>query len=106
MTYETYREIKFLKVKGPETKDQQLEYEALDMIDTKGMEISSQKCRKLKMGGKQWSLSLQKARDTILFWTIILKRLTNCNISARRLLRLKKKLKITGDTRESKSLFA
>ena len=48
------------------TAPQIREYEELDSIRTKGMEYASKNCRKLKMGGKQWSPTLQKARDTIL----------------------------------------
>ena len=45
-----------------------------------------------------WSPALQNARDTILFWTLVLKRLKRHHIGARRILRLKRKLKIEGNT--------
>ena len=83
----------------PFTEKQEHEYEEVDKIRVKGMDLAERKCRKLKMGAKLWSPALQKERDTILFWTLVLKRLKKCKIGARRLLRLKKKLNITEDTR-------
>ena len=50
------------------------------------------------MGKIQWSPALQKARNLITFWTLVRKRLKGCNVGARRLIRLKKKLKIRGNT--------
>ena len=50
------------------------------------------------MGKVQWSPALQKAQDTITFWMLICKRLKRCKVGARRIVRLKKKLQIKGNT--------
>ena len=78
----------------PLTPEQATEYEELDKIRETGMKIAARKCRKLKMGGRQWSPTLQKARDTILMWTLIRRRMKKCKVGARRILRLKRKLGI------------
>ena len=52
------------------------------------------------MGGRKWSPALQRARNTILLWKLIKKRLQGCKVSARRIVRLKKRLKIK-DTHSS-----
>ena len=78
----------------PLTKAQAKEYEDLDSLREKGMRLASKKCRKFKMGGKRWSPTLQKARDTILLWTLVRRRIQKCHVGARRILRLKKKLDI------------
>ena len=70
------------------------DFEHLDSIREAAMHKAEKKCRKLKMGGKQWSPALQRGRDKILLWTLVLRRLLGRNISAKRIIRLKKKLKI------------
>ena len=80
------------------TPEQAKEYEALDIIREKGMKLAARKCRKLRMGGKRWSPALQEARNTILFWTLIRRRLKKCKVGARQILRLKKKLGIKRST--------
>ena len=82
----------------PLTDAQKREYEDIDTLRDKGMRQAAKRCRKLRMGGRQWSPTLQKARDTILFWTLIRRRLKKCKVGARRILRLKKKLGITTNT--------
>jgi hypothetical protein len=80
------------------TREQAQEYEALDTIRVKGMTLAARKCRKLRMGGKRWSPALQEARNTILLWTLIRRRLKNCRVGARQIIRLKKKLRINVST--------
>ena len=83
---------------SPLTDAQAKEYEELDQIREAGMLYAEKRCRKLRMGKIQWSPALQKARNLITFWTLVRKRLKGCNVGARRLIRLKKKLKIKGNT--------
>ena len=73
------------------------EYDTLDSIRYSCMMKAEEKCRKLKCGGILWSPKLQKARDSILFWTLISKKRKKCLVSSRRILRLKKKLGITDE---------
>ena len=74
------------------------EYNKLDTLRESGMTYAEKKCRKLRMGGVVWSPVIQTARDTILFWTLLTRKRRNCYVGMRRILRLKKKLKITGET--------
>ena len=74
------------------------EYDALDKLREKGMKRAARKCRKLRMGGRKWSPALQQARRTILFWTLIRRRLRKCRVGARRIIRLKKQLGIKRPT--------
>ena len=77
-------------------KNQEI-YNKLDKIREEGMKYAEKKCRKLKMGGVAWSPKIQKARDRILFWTLLIRRRKGCHIGMRRILRIKKKLKINGE---------
>ena len=70
-------------------------FESIDKKREEAMKIAERKCRKLKMGGLQWSPALQYGRDKILLWTLVLRRLLGRNIGAKRILRLKKRLKIS-----------
>ena len=56
------------------TTESQKEYEELDILREKGMHLTEKKCRKLRMGGVPWSPALKKAKDTILFWTLLKRR--------------------------------
>lgn len=73
------------------------EYDKVDKIRYDCMRNAERRCRKLKYGGVLWSPTIQRARDTILFWTLVGKKRRKCLVSARRILRLKKRLKITGE---------
>ena len=46
------------------------------------------------MGGRQWSPPLQHARDEILLWTLVKRRLLGRAVGAKRIKRLSKKLQI------------
>ena len=69
-------------------------YEKLDSIRGKAMHRAEKKCRKLFMGGYVWSPTYQKARDEILLWTLVRRKLVGRNVGSRRILRLKKRLGI------------
>ena len=69
-------------------------YEMIDAIRTQAMQKAERKCRKLFMGGYEWSPPLQHARDEILLWTLVRRKLVGRNVGSRRILRLKKRLKI------------
>ena len=69
-------------------------YENIDNIRTKAMHKAERKCRKLFMGGYEWSPPLQKARDEILLWTLVRRKLVGRKVGSRRIIRLKKRLKI------------
>ena len=103
-TKKLYSRLKSLKKayqKGPHTPAIKVEYEAIDKIRYESMKEAEHKCRKLKMGGVPWSPKLQAARDSILFWTLILRKRRRCHVSTRRILRLKKKLKIQNELKLS-----
>ena len=70
------------------------EYEAIDKCRVKGMEQAEATCRKLKVGYQDWSPELQVALETHRYWYQVLLRLSGCKISARRLSRMAKSLKI------------
>ena len=74
------------------------EHNEIDKIREAGMHYAERRCRKLKMGGVPWSPKIKLARDRILFWTLVDKRRRRCHVSARRILRLKKRLKVKGET--------
>ena len=59
------------EARSPLTPAQAKEYKELDRVREAGMLHAEKKCRKLRMGKVQWSPALQKARDTITFWTLI-----------------------------------
>jgi hypothetical protein len=62
----------FMSHSNPLTPDQKRKYEKLDTLREMGMILAEKKCRKLKMGGLQWSPILQKARTTILYYKLTL----------------------------------
>ena len=69
-------------------------YEEIAALHDKAMQTAERKCRKLRMGGRQWSPILQHARDEILLWTLIKRRLLGRSVGARRIVRLSRKLQI------------
>ena len=86
-----------LKQEGRITPELKHQYDSLDKIREEGMKFAEKRCRKLRMGGVEWSPSIQKARNTILFWTLVRKRRKGCKVSVRKILRMKKSLKIKGE---------
>ena len=85
---------KYVESKGLFDEKAATEFERIDNQRERCMKQAERKCRKLKMGGKQWSPILQASMDTIQLWTLVLRRLVGRKIGARYILRLKKKLKI------------
>ena len=77
--------------------DLKREYDKLDTLRGECMTLAEKRCRKFKRGGVLWSLRIQEAQDTILFWTLLRKKRRKCLVSTRHILRLKKRLKITGE---------
>ena len=102
-THDIYERVKRLQCQSKTAhitvREIQKEYEAIDKLREKGMHYAERRCRKLKMGGVPWSPKIKKARDTILFWTLVIKYRKKCHVSVRRILRLKKRLKIQGETK-------
>ena len=76
------------------TPAQSLEYDAIDKIRIKGMMWAEKKCKKIRVGHKQWSPKLQRAMDQVKLWSIVLKSRLGCNISKRSIIRLSERLKI------------
>ncbi len=75
----------------------QKEYEAIDKLRVKGMKWAERHCRKVKVGKVEWSPKLQAAMDTQRYWKLTLLRAQGQRISARRLIRLAKKIKLRHD---------
>ena len=100
--HKVYRKLKVLQASWdpgvPLTAAQAKEYEDIDNLRAKGMLYAEQHCRKFRTGKIPWSPALQHARNTITFWVLIRRRLKGCKVGARRVIRLKKKLGIKGNT--------
>ena len=94
--YNLYSRIRRLQrsIHGQLTEDQMEEYEEIDKIREECMMQAEARCRKLKMGGKKWSPELQRARDRIKLWTLVLRRHNKCRVSTRSIIRLNKKLEV------------
>ena len=109
-THDLYNKVRRLENRGKDNSiyntTLQTEYNALDKIREEGMHYAERRCRKLHMGGVPWSPTLKKAKDRILFWTLVDRRRRRCHISVRRILRLKKRLKIEGETTMSPQQIA
>ena len=67
------------------------ELEKIDYIREEGMLFAEKRCRKLKMGGVQWSPEIQKAMDTIRYIKLCITRKKNRKVGARVLIRMSKK---------------
>ena len=76
---------------GGDIKVVELEYEELDRIRIKGMQVAESKCRKLKKGGIAWTPGLSRARHKITVWMLVIRRLKGCAVSAKTIIRMKKK---------------
>ena len=79
---------------NPMTHQWGLKFNALDKEMEKYMKLAASKCRKIKVGGKTWSLKLQKARRTINLWKLVIQRLKGCNVHARTIIRARKRVNI------------
>ena len=79
---------------GSFTPSIEKKYEKLAEIHEAAMATAEKKCRKLRMGGRAWSPALQHARDEILLWTLVKRRLLGRAVGAKRIVRLSKKLQV------------
>jgi len=61
---------------------QQEEYEEIDRLKTQAMKRAEKQCRKLKMGGVEWSLKLAMCRARIAMWTAMVNACTGKKISS------------------------
>ena len=73
------------------SEEQQLEYESLDQIRERGMLVAENKCRRLKMGARKWSPTLQMAIDKHKYLKLSLSRMKGSRVNARTLIRLSRK---------------
>ena len=93
-----YQQVRQLEVEVQRTglfsPSVQRKYEEIASLHDKAMITAERKCRKLRMGGRQWSPPLQHARDEILLWTLVKRRLLGRAVGAKRIKRLSKKLQI------------
>ena len=71
--------------------EQEEEYEKLDSIRERGMLVAENGCRRLKMGSKKWSPTLQRAIDRYRYMKLSISRIKGRKIGARTLIRLSKK---------------
>ena len=76
---------------GPLSDAEAANFERLDAIRIRGMVYVERHCRKLKMGGVPWTPELSKIRLGIEVWKLVLSRLRGGLVSARTILRKKKK---------------
>ena len=67
------------------------EFEDLDIIRIKGMQLAERECRKLKMGGIAWTPKLSIARNQITVWMLVVRRLKGGKVSAKTIIRMKVK---------------
>lgn len=59
------------------------EMETLDALRQEGMRLADKKCRKLPMGKVEWSPAIQKARELLELWGLILKKKIGKRVSSR-----------------------
>ena len=69
-------------------------YNEIDKQMETHMKLADRRCRKIKVGGKQWSEKLQKGRRTIHLWKLVIQRLLGCNVHARTIIRARKRVGI------------
>ncbi len=77
---------------SPMTKEECIEYDALDRMRERAMKKAEKKCRKLYTGNVQWSPTIQLLRDKILYLNLSIRRKKGRKVGARYLLRLSKKV--------------
>ena len=84
----------YLSHSTPLTRADEEEYEKLDRLRDRGMQQAERQCRKLHMGGRSWSPTLQAARDRIKYFRLSIARLKGRKVHANTLTRLSKKINI------------
>ena len=78
----------------PLTQSQAQEYNSIDKVMTTIKKRNAVQCRVKRAGGRQWSDTLQEARDEINVWSLVSRRLKGHRIHTRTIIRAKKKTKI------------
>jgi hypothetical protein len=73
------------------------EYNALDKVRTQGILYATRKCRRLKMGGVQFSPTVVNAWKKIQAWTLLRHKLRGKQVNSRYLSRVLKQAGINGD---------
>ena len=76
------------------TPQQQDQLEQIDDVVSDGMRYAEKNCRKLAMGGLDFSPEMLQAWDTLRLWNMVKQRLENKRRSRTKIRRLAKKLKI------------
>jgi hypothetical protein len=80
------------------THAQAIEANRIDRLTTQGQRYAESKCRKLRMGGVQFSVETFLPRKQALFWKLALARCEGLPVSSRRWARAKAAAKITENT--------
>ena len=75
--------------------EQAQEYERIDKLRVKCILEAEKKCRKFKMGNVEFSPTIQRQRDLMRFWKLILKRKRGQRIDTKYLSRWERKLNIS-----------
>jgi len=75
----------------PLTTAQINEFETIDELRVKGMNLAEQKCRKLRMGQIDWSPDLATSRAKIAAWTAVIRARLKMKVSSRLIRRLLKR---------------
>ena len=78
------------------TSAQTTTFEDIDAVITECMLSAERSCRKLRMGGVQYSPTLALYLNTINFWRLILRKQRGHNINMRTIIRLQKRCRIFG----------
>ena len=71
------------------------EYERADSLRTKCLLQAESKCRKLKTGSIEFSPTIQRQRNLLRFWKLLLKRKQGQRIDTKYLTRLEKNLQLS-----------
>jgi len=86
---------------GEITQAQATEYEAVRKTAVQCKANAEQKCRKLNMGGVDWSPKYKAARDHLEVWALLRKKKLGLKVSSRRIRRWIRKTKVVNPWRRS-----
>ena len=75
------------------TESQAQEYESVHVAGIQCKAHAEQKCRKMKMGGIDWSPEYQQSRDAVELWALLRRKKLGLKVSSRRLRRWIRKTK-------------
>ena len=87
-----------LPITYPLLQQTALLYEEVDRIRVQGMKLAEKKCRKLHGGKIPWSPEVTAAHLVVELWTLVVRRLKGCHVSAKTILRKKKQAGYHGET--------